>query len=173
MRIALAAGLLAALACTALDQPSALAADVAVGDLRIEHPWTRATPGGAQVAGGYLTIVNKGTTADHLTGGSLDGAATFGLHSMSMSGGVMEMRPIGPLEIPAGGSLTLDPSAKHIMFGGLKHGLKKGDVVAGTLTFQRTGTIAVRFTVESIGARSPGKDPSNNAGQAMPGMNMD
>ena len=169
MRIAF----LAALACFAFDQIAALASDVTLSDLTIQHPWTRATPGGAQVAGGYLTIVNRGKTPDRLVGGSFDAASTFELHSMSMNDGVMTMRPIGPLEIPAGGSVTLDPSAKHIMFTGLKHGLKKGDAVPGTLTFERAGTVAVQFTVESIGARGPGKDASSHAGQSMPGMDMD
>ena len=42
-----------------------------VGALVIEAPWTRATPGGAQVAGGYLKITNTGNEADRLVGGSL------------------------------------------------------------------------------------------------------
>ena len=51
--------------------------DYKVGSLEIEHPWTRATPKGAAVAGGYLKIVNNGTTADRLVGGSLAGRRPF------------------------------------------------------------------------------------------------
>src|SRR4051794_17802236 len=44
----------------------AQADDVKAGDLVISQAWSRATPGGAKVAGGYLTIENKGTVADKL-----------------------------------------------------------------------------------------------------------
>ena len=39
----------------------ALAEEVKAGDLVITQAWSRATPGGAKVAGGYLTIQNKGS----------------------------------------------------------------------------------------------------------------
>ena len=152
----------------------AAAHDFKAGDLIIEHPWARATPGGAQVAGGYLTIVNKGTAPDRLVGGSIASAAKFGLHQMTMDNGVMKMRPTGPLEIPAGGKLTLDPSAKHIMFTGLTGPLKKGQEIEGTLVFEHAGTVPVRFDVEGIGAKAPAKDDAaGHTGHSMPGMDMD
>ena len=92
-----AAGMLAALATLALACTAAAAAhDGKADDLTIEHPWLRATPGGAQVAGGYVTILNKGNAPDRLVGGSIEAATTFELHQMSMDGGVMTMRPTGP-----------------------------------------------------------------------------
>jgi copper(I)-binding protein len=45
---------------------------VHVGDLVITQAWSRATPGGAKIGGGYLTIENTGTTPDRLMGGSGD-----------------------------------------------------------------------------------------------------
>ena len=45
----------------------ARAEEVKAGDLVITQAWSRATPGGANVGGGYLTIQNKGTEADRLT----------------------------------------------------------------------------------------------------------
>ena len=53
------------------------AQDVKVGDLVISQAWSRATPGGAKVAGGYLNIENKGAAADRLVGGSADVAGKF------------------------------------------------------------------------------------------------
>ena len=155
--------------------------NVKAGDLVIEHPWARATPNGAQVAGGYMTITNHGNTADMLTGGSAEVAAKFELHEMTMENGVMKMRPSGPLTIPPGGSVTLSPGGHHIMLTGLKHGLRTGDTVEGTLTFAHAGTVPVRFGVEGIGAREPvppgGHDPqsghdTSGMGHAMPGMKM-
>lgn len=164
-----AAGRLVALAILACAP--AAARDATVGPLTIRHPWIRATPGGAKVAGGYLTILNAGASIDRLTGGSMDASATFELHTMTTEGGVMRMRPTGPLDIPPGGSLTLSPAGRHIMFTGLKHGLKKGEAVDGTLTFERAGTVPVRFDVEGLGAKGP--DGGDAPGRAMPGMDMD
>ena len=147
------------LAALVLTPPPAVAADVAVGGLVIRHPWARATPGGAQVAGGYVTILNRGGDADTLTGGSFEASARFELHVMATRNGVMTMRPTGPLTIPPGGSLTLSPSGAHVMLGGLRHGLKEGDTVAGTLTFEHAGTVPVRFTVEGFGAKDPSATP--------------
>ncbi len=59
---------------------AASAHDYKVGSLEIQHPWSRATPKGATVAGGYLKIVNKGTTPDRLIGGSIAAAPKFEIH---------------------------------------------------------------------------------------------
>jgi len=167
-------GQVAALTALALGPTLASAHDFTAGTLVIEHPWARATPGGAQIGGGYLIVDNKGSAPDHLVGGSFQASSGFELHEMSMDGGVMKMRPTGPLEIPAGGKLTLDPTAKHIMFTGLKRGLKKGETIDGTLVFEHAGTVPVTFTVDGIGAKGPGTDAaSGHAGHDMPGMDMD
>ncbi len=156
-----------ALAAPVLIPSLGMAQDIKAGDLVIQQPWARATPGGAQVAGGYLTIINHGTAPDTLTGGSADVAARFELHTMAMKDGMMTMRPSGPLTIPPGGSVTLSPSGTHIMLSDLKHGLKQGDTVAGTLTFAHAGTVPVRFEVEGIGSRGPATAPDRTP--AMPG----
>lgn len=158
----------------ALAPPSAMAHDVTAGTLVVRHPWARATPGGAEVGGGYLTVDNEGAAPDRLLGGSFAASKGFELHSMSTDGGVMRMRPTGPLEIPAGGSITLDPAGRHIMFTGLKRGLKKGESISGTLVFEHAGTVPVEFSVEGIGAKAPGEGgAAGQPGHAMPGMDMD
>src|ERR1700755_962094 len=70
------------------------AQEVKAGDLVITQAWSRATPGGAKVAGAYLTIENKGSAPDRLTGGSVDVAARVEVHEMAMNNGVMTMRPL-------------------------------------------------------------------------------
>ena len=174
MQCFLTGGRWAVITALALAPTLAAARDFTAGTLVIEHPWARATPGGAQTGGGYLTVDNKGTAPDHLTGGTFQASSGFELHEMSMDGGIMRMRPTGPLEIPAGGKLTLDPSARHIMFTGLKRGLRKGETIDGTLTFEHAGTVPVTFEVEAIGAKRPAKaEAAGHAGQSMPGMDMD
>ena len=128
-----------------------------LGELLIEAPWTRATPGGAQVAGGYVKITNKGTEADRLIGGSLPMASSVEVHEMSMTDGIMKMRRLeNGLEIKPGQTVELKPGGHHIMFMGLSEGLKEGRTVKGTLAFEKAGSIEVEFRVAPIGATTGG-----------------
>jgi copper(I)-binding protein len=130
--------------------------DYKAGPLKIAHPWSRATPGGARVAAGYLTVTNTGTEPDRFTGGAIEAAGRGELHTMSMEGGVMKMAPLADgLAIPPGQTVTLAPSGHHLMFLDLKTPLKKGERVKGTLRFERAGSVPVEFAVESLAAKAP------------------
>jgi copper(I)-binding protein len=127
--------------------------DYKAGPLVIAHPWTRATPKSATVAGGYLKITNTGNIPDRLTGGSAEVARKFEVHEMSMDGGVMKMREVkNGLEIPPGATVELKPGSYHIMMVNLSRPLAQGDKVKGSLTFERAGKVDVEFTVEAMGA---------------------
>ncbi|RWE42164.1 MAG: copper chaperone PCu(A)C [Mesorhizobium sp.] len=133
-----------------------------VGDLEIVHPWSRATPAGAKVAGGYFTIVNKGSTPDRLLSISSDVSEKAELHQMGVKDGVMTMRPVdGGLEIPAGGKVALAPGGYHLMFIGLKRQPKQGEKFAATLTFEKAGTVSVEFAVEGMGELGGMDDHAN------------
>jgi len=135
----------------------AKATPVKAGDLTIETPWLRATPNGAKVAGGYVRITNTGSAPDVLTGAAVPFAKSGDLHSMSMEGGVMKMAPLSEgLTIKPGETVELKPGGYHLMFEGLTGAPKAGETVAGTLTFQRAGTVPVTFSVAPIGAAAPG-----------------
>src|SRR4030081_3446651 len=71
-----------ALAATLFAAP-ACAQEVKAGDLVITQAWSRATPSGAKIAGGYLTIENKGAAPDRLMGGAGDVAARIEVHEMA------------------------------------------------------------------------------------------
>lgn len=147
------------LAACALTASAALAHDYKAGGLKIDHPWSRATPGGAKVAAGYLSVTNTGSEPDTLTGGSLVAASRVEIHSMSMEGGIMKMAPVaGGLAIKPGQTVTLGPEGLHLMFLGLKDPLRKGERVKGTLVFEKAGTVEVEFAVEAIAAKTPGAD---------------
>src|SRR4051812_44804485 len=136
---------------------SAHAQEYKAGPLAIDHPWTRATPKSATVAGGYLKITNSGSTPDRLIGGSADVSRKFEVHQMSMDGGVMKMRELKDgLEIPAGATVELKPGSYHIMMVNLSHPLAKGDKVKGSLTFEKAGKVDVEFTVEALGGMPSG-----------------
>jgi hypothetical protein len=160
----------------AVSAGSAAAADYSVGALKIHDPWARATPKGAPVGGGYLTITNSGTAPDRLIGGATEVSKGFEIHEMSMDKGVMKMRLMaGGLEIKPGETVTFKPSGYHLMFTGLKSQLTKGEHVAATLKFEKAGEVKVQFDVAGIGAMSAegaGAAGSMGGGHDMPGMKM-
>jgi copper(I)-binding protein len=145
----------AALACCMLVQPLH-AGDAAFGNLVVTQAWSRATPGGAKVAGGYLTIENRGAAPDRLLFGSTERAKKLELHEMAVSNGVMSMRPIaGGLTIEPGGSVKFAPGGNHLMLVDLDAPLRQGEQVPVTLTFERAGEIKALFDVQGMGAQAP------------------
>src|SRR5271167_4212963 len=70
---------------------AAVAQEFKAGSLEIDQPWSRATPKGAKVAAGYLTIKNTGTDPDRLVNGTSAAAGKVEVHEMSMDKGVMKM----------------------------------------------------------------------------------
>ena len=77
-----------------------------------------------------MTITNKGTTPDRVSCVSDDASEQCQIHSMTMEGGVMKMRPVeGGLEIKPGETVTLKPGGYHMMFVGLNHPLEQGKTV--------------------------------------------
>jgi periplasmic copper chaperone A len=145
----------------------ALAQEFKAGDIVVEKPWARATPKGAEVGSGYVTIQNKGAAPDRLTGGKAD-FGTVEIHQMSSENGVSQMREFKDgLGIPAHGSVGLSPGGYHLMFTHLTHPLTKGESVKATLNFEHAGPIEVEFSVMGIGAAG-----IDGAGGAMKGMKM-
>ena len=135
--------------------------DYKLGSLVIDHPWSRATPKGASVAGGYLKITNTGTTPDRLTGGSAEIARRFEIHEMRMDGGVMKMRELANgLEIPAGATVELKPGSYHVMMLGLSKGTTKGEKMKASLSFEKAGKIDIEFQVEAVGGTPAGQAPA-------------
>lgn len=133
------------------------AADYDAGAMHISTPWARATPKGAASGAGYMTITNSGTTPDTVSCVSDDASVQCQIHSMTMEGGVMKMRPVeSGLEIKPGETVTLQPGGYHIMFVNLKHPLEQGQSVKATLKFEHAGAVDVEYPIVAIGAPAPG-----------------
>lgn len=156
----LAAGLaVSSFATVATPGHGAFAAEFKVGAITIETPWSRATPAGAKVAAGYLTIKNGATAPDRLVSATADIAGRAEIHQTSMTDGMMKMREqTDGLPIPAQGSVTLEPASYHLMFLDLKRSFTEGETFPGTLTFEKAGTVSVTFEVRGTGAGVPERD---------------
>ena len=81
---------------------TAFAQDAKVGAITITHPWARAMPGAVKNSAAFMTFDNKGA-ADKLISVTGDVAKEIQIHSMITEAGVMKMREIPALDIPANG----------------------------------------------------------------------
>jgi periplasmic copper chaperone A len=144
-----------ALAIAACAAPAG-AHDYKAQGLLIDHPWARATPQGTTVGAGYLTVRNRGKTADRLLSAATPVAGKVEIHQMTVKDGVMTMRPVeGGIPIAPGKSVELKPGGYHLMLMDLKALLKAGENVPGSVVFEKAGKVDVEFVVEPIGAKEP------------------
>ncbi|EJF91121.1 copper chaperone PCu(A)C [Bartonella tamiae] len=141
----------------------AFAHEYKLGEIEIVHPWSRATPNGAKVAGGYFKIINHGQEDDRLLSVSSELSDKTEIHSMEVTDGVMKMRhQQNGVVIPAGGEVEFKPAGYHVMFMNLTQSLKKGDKIAGRITFEKAGSIDVVFYVDAMGVKSPSGKPESD-----------
>ncbi len=122
--------------------------------ITVTDAWARSSSAMASAGAAYATITNGGSAPDALIGASSPAAATVEVHETvaigspdASGGGMMGMRPVARVEIPAGGSLQLKPGGYHVMLIGLVKDLKAGDTIDLTLKFEKAGEITVKAQV--------------------------
>ena len=143
--------------CIVLSSLSMVATQVVaheydLGTLHIGHPYARSTPPGASAGAAYLSIANRGKTADSLVRASTPRAQATELHSMSMDGNIMRMRQVQSVSAAAGATVKLEPGGLHIMLTGLKQPLKTGERFPLTLFFEKAGQLTVEIVVQDASA---------------------
>jgi copper(I)-binding protein len=131
---------------------AAAAHDYTGAGLKVVHPWTRATPPGATTAVGYMKLTNTGKIPLTLVGGSTPVAERVEIHSMSMDGGVMRMRPVPSVDIEPGGTVELKSGGLHLMLIGLKRPLLQEEMIPVTLMLSSGAKIEIELYVEGMGA---------------------
>jgi copper(I)-binding protein len=97
----------------------------------------------------YLVIKNESNQPDRLIRAETDAAHSTELHKSENIDGVMTMRPVDSVDIPAGGAAELKPGGLHIMLVGLTRDLKAGDKLPITLVFDKAGKITVDAEVRA------------------------
>ncbi len=116
--------------------------------VRVTDPFARAAQAG-QTGAAYMSLQGG---PDRLVGIASDMAERVELHETIMANGVMSMHPVAGVLINPGVPTRLAPGGLHIMLVNLKRTLKVGDTISLTLTFERTGSVAVIVPVARAGA---------------------
>lgn len=103
----------------------------------VEQAWVRATPPNRAVTAGYLGIHNAGDETRRLVGAASPVSDRTELHTHvhDRESGMMQMRHVESIELPAGETVRLAPGGLHIMFMALTRDLQPGMTVPVTLEF--------------------------------------
>lgn len=111
-----------------------LTTQVFAADIKVSDAWARATAPGQE--NGSVGLVITSPTDARIIAVTSPAAASAEIHTMTMDAGVMKMRQLEYLPLPAQQPVTLGPGGDHLMLFGLKKPLKAGGKVPLTITVQ-------------------------------------
>ncbi|MFA7281300.1 MAG: copper chaperone PCu(A)C [Sterolibacterium sp.] len=127
---------------------------LAVAGVTVKEPWARGTVVGQTASGAFMELTASENAA--LLEASSPVAGVVEVHEMSLDNGVMKMRAVPRLDLPAGKPVTLKPGGYHIMLMDLKKQLKKGESVPLTLKIEgkdkKVSSIEVKAEVRELTA---------------------
>ena len=114
---------------------SALFASFAAqAQVKVDDPWVRATVAPQKATGAFMQLTSAKPVK--VVSASSPVAAVVEIHEMKMEDGVMKMRAVDALPLPAGQPVALKAGSYHVMLMGLKAPIKAGDKVPLTLVVE-------------------------------------
>ena len=124
-----------------------LAAPTWASEVKVQNAWARATAPGQAVAGVFMDLSAERPMS--VVGGASPAAERVELHTMSMQEGVMVMRKVPEIRLPAGQTVQLKPGGLHVMLIGLKAPLQEGQTVPLTLQVRDAGGKTQEMAVQA------------------------
>jgi copper(I)-binding protein len=119
-------------------------------DVQVEGAWVRAVVGPDANSAAYMTLHNRGTVSDRLVGGRSGAARMAELHRTQIdSAGLARMGRVEALDLPAGGTVLLEPGGYHLMLMGVGT-LVEGDAIELTLVLAGSDPIQVEAEVRAF-----------------------
>ena len=148
--------------------PWLAASGFSVAGIEVQGPQAMATSAGQPNGAIFIqAISNKAGQPDKLVAARSPVSASMELHNMTMDGGVMRMREIAGIDLPAGGKVLMHRGSKegyHLMLMGLKKPLEAGQVIPVTLVFEKAGELEVKASVVDMRAKSHGGHHGGSGG---------
>lgn len=129
----------------------------------VQGAWARATVQGQKATGAYMTLTAKEGT--RLVAVATPVAGVAEVHEMAMDNGVMKMRAIDGLDMPAGKSVELKPGGYHLMLMDLKLPLQKDTTIPLTLTFKNAKGVENKFEIKVPVQAMPAQGMGHHMGQ--------
>lgn len=126
----------------------------ALADVAVKDAWVRGTTPAQKATGGFMELTSSEDAA--VVSAASPAAGVVEVHTMKMEDGVMKMRPMPRLELPAGKTVKLQPGGHHIMLMELKQQMKPGDVVPISLKVEgkdkKVQTLELKVEVRDLAA---------------------
>ncbi len=143
-------------------------AGTAADDVRIVDPWAREMPPTVKTSAGFLTMENHGSADHALVGAESPCCGHVELHTHVHDNGVMRMRPVEKMPVPAGGVTKLQPGGLHLMLMQLKRPLHAGEKLPITLIFEDGSRKTIEAEVRRFDQMPGMKMPMMHHDMAMP-----
>ncbi|HLO96805.1 MAG TPA: copper chaperone PCu(A)C [Burkholderiaceae bacterium] len=142
------------------------AALAAQAQVTVKDAWVRATVAQQKSTGAFMQL--SSAKAVKLVSVSSPVAGVAEVHEMKMDAGVMKMRALEALDLPAGQAVELKPGSFHLMLMELKSAIKEGDTVPLSLVFEgadrKRETVEVKASARGMGSMPGGMGMSHKDG---------
>lgn len=138
---------------------TALVTSGAHADVTVKDAWIRGIAPGQHATGAFMQLASPADTT--LVAVTSPIAKVGEIHTMTMDNGVMRMRALPSLPVPAGKAVELKPGGYHVMLLDLTGPLADGAQVPLTLTFSdasgKRSTQTVNAVVRPLAGGPPTK----------------
>jgi periplasmic copper chaperone A len=131
-------------------------ADAATGSVRILDAWMREPPPGRNIAALYMILRNDSNAAARIIGVQLENASSASIHQSVEQEGMMRMRAVPVLDVPAGFTVALAPGGYHIMVFGLKRVWRSGERLPFCLMRDNGDRICAKARVKGLQEQANG-----------------
>jgi copper(I)-binding protein len=121
-----------------------------IDDLAIDGAYVRAVPPGQPNSAAFMKVSNNSETDHAMVGGSSPVADVVELHTHTMDGGMMRMRRVEKIDLPAGETVSLQPGGLHVMLIGLKQKLVPEEKIPLTLRFEDGSEVTLEAPVVKL-----------------------
>ncbi|MGF1704889.1 copper chaperone PCu(A)C [Enterovibrio baiacu] len=122
----------------------------AFASVDIHDAYARAMPPSAPNSAAFMTIENSTNNDISLISATSPAAGNVELHNHVMHDGMMKMRQVKEIDVPANGKVVLEPGGLHVMFFDLTSPMKEGDEVSLSLMFSDGSKINQNIPVKKI-----------------------
>lgn len=119
-------------------------------DVQISGAYARAVPPGQPNSAAFLTLNNNSGTDHELIDAESPAAKVVELHTHLNKDGMMQMRRVENIDVPAGKETRLQPGGYHVMLIGLKEQLKPDQTIEITLIFKDGSRSKVTAPVQKL-----------------------
>jgi periplasmic copper chaperone A len=120
----------------------------------IDQAWVRLSPNKDRPSAGYF-VAHGGDAGTQLRGVMTDYALKVEMHESISEGGVMKMKPIDSVDIPAKGKVAFAPGGKHLMIWGINDTAISRGKMTFTFLLANGDRLLVDAAIQKPGAAKP------------------